>query len=139
MQVELSSDTETAIYGIWSGLVPLLSRYKWRSPMKQRNQGEADLDRSAPFPPNLITKHQAAEILAISPSTLKKYRLAADSSLIEGVHYVRWNSRTIRYNETLIRDWSINRTNPMAHQQAIEAYLAKVAQAQAKTRKKKRR
>lgn len=77
-----------------------------------------------PAPPvKLLNKHEAAALIAVSPATLKKYRLAKDSSLIEGVHYYRWNSRTIRYNEALLADWAINRHSPAAHQRVIEAYL----------------
>ena len=71
----------------------------------------------------LIDKHKAAEILGISPSTLKKYRLDKDSTLIENVHYYVLNSRTIRYNALLIADWAVNRHNPLAHQRAIESFL----------------
>ncbi len=72
----------------------------------------------------LVDKHQAAAILAISPETLKKYRLQPNSTLIEGVHYFVWNARVIRYNAELLADWGMNRANPGAHQKAIEAFLA---------------
>ena len=71
----------------------------------------------------LINKHEAAALLSISPATLKQYRLAKDSTLIEGIHYYRWNSRTIRYNAALIADWGLNRNDPSLHQRAIELYL----------------
>ncbi len=71
----------------------------------------------------LVNKHEASDILGISPETLKKYRLQDGSTLIEGLHYHVWNSRVIRYNPFLIADWGVNRNNPTAHQRTIEAYL----------------
>ena len=38
---------------------------------------------------------------------LKKYRLQGDC--IEGIHWVRINSRCVRYNLELIQDWLPNR------------------------------
>lgn len=84
----------------------------------------------------LVTKHEAAQILGISPETLKKYRLQPGSTLIEGVHYHIWNSRVIRYNPALIADWGLNRNNPTAHQRAIEAYLASLPSNQSKRGRK---
>jgi hypothetical protein len=85
------------------------------------------MNHASGFPeafPVLVNKHKAAEILGISPETLKKYRLQENSTLIEGIHYHVWNRRVIRYNAALIADWGLNRTNPSAHQKAIESYLA---------------
>lgn len=82
----------------------------------------------------LVNKHEAAAILGISPETLKKYRLAEDSTLVEGVHYHTWNSRVIRYNAILIADWGLNRNDPQAHQRAIEAYQASLLCNQPKRR-----
>lgn len=72
----------------------------------------------------LVTKHEAAEMLAISHETLKKLRLREGSPLIRNVHYFKLNSRTIRYNAPLLMDWAINRDNPAAHQRTIEQFLA---------------
>ncbi|MEM9446989.1 MAG: hypothetical protein AAGA75_00465 [Cyanobacteria bacterium P01_E01_bin.6] len=105
--------------------------------MTQKNWGKSEHGLHHDFPVNLITKHQAASILAISPSTLKKYRLAPDSQLIEGVHYIRFNSRNLKYVESLIRDWAINKNNYQAHQQAIEAFLSQLPCNQPNTRRKK--
>ena len=68
------------------------------------------------------TKHQASALIGLSPETLKKYRLI-DQTLLEGVHWVKLNSRTIRYNLALLLDWMENRNEPAAHQRAIEQYL----------------
>lgn len=67
-----------------------------------------------------VTKHQITECLNLKESTLKKYRLRGE--WIEGIHWVRINSRCTRYNLHLIQDWIHNRHNPAAHQQAIAHY-----------------
>lgn len=85
----------------------------------------------------LVTKHEAAALLGISPETLKKYRLAEGSTLVEGVHYHTWNSRVIRYNAVLIADWGVNRNDPKAHQRAIEAYQASLLSSQPKRRRRR--
>jgi hypothetical protein len=69
------------------------------------------------------TKRAAAKLLGLSPETLKKYRLH-DKTLVEGIHWIKLNSRTIRYNLPLLADWLQNRHNPAAHQKAIEQYLS---------------
>lgn len=67
-----------------------------------------------------VNKRQASECLSLSGSTLKKYRL--NGEWIEGVHWVRINSRCVRYNLELLKDWLQNRGNPEVHMQAIETY-----------------
>lgn len=79
------------------------------------------------------TKHQAADLLGLSPETLKKYRLR-DRTLIEGIHWIKLNSRTIRYNLPLLADWLQNRNDSAAHQKAIEHYLTSLACNRAKRR-----
>jgi hypothetical protein len=79
------------------------------------------------------TKRDAAELLGLSPETLKKYRLR-DKILVEGIHWIKLNSRTIRYNLSLLADWLQNRHNPAAHQKAIEQYLSTLACNQPKRR-----
>jgi tRNA(His) 5'-end guanylyltransferase len=66
------------------------------------------------------SKRTASECLNLSCSTLKKYRLEGD--WIEGIHWVRINSRCVRYNIELIKDWLHNRHDPVTHERAIEAY-----------------
>lgn len=72
----------------------------------------------------LVKKGKAAELLDISPETLKKYRLQKGSTLIAGIHYVVLNSRTIRYNASLLIDWFLNWNAPEQHQKTIAAFLA---------------
>ncbi|MEM8501855.1 MAG: hypothetical protein AAF716_01725 [Cyanobacteria bacterium P01_D01_bin.1] len=69
---------------------------------------------------HFASKRQASKCLNLSSSTLKKYRL--NGEWIEGLHWVRINSRCVRYNLDLIRDWLHNRSDPAAHLRAIEIY-----------------
>lgn len=84
-------------------------------------------------PTRFGTKHAAAKLLGLSSETLKKYRLR-DKILVEGIHWIKLNSRTIRYNLSLLADWLQNRHNPAAHQRAIEQYLSTLACNQPKRR-----
>jgi hypothetical protein len=74
---------------------------------------------------HFVDKKEAAAFLKVSTSTLKRYRM--EGIWIEGVHWIRVNSRNIRYNLDLIQDWLQNRHDPLLHQQAIEQYCAAVA------------
>jgi len=69
-----------------------------------------------------VSKQEATQSLKLSGTTLRRYRV--QGLLIEGVHWVRVNSRCIRYNLELIKDWLHNRHDPAAHQRAIEIYQA---------------
>ena len=80
------------------------------------------------------SKRTASECLNLSHSTLKKYRLEGD--WIEGVHWVRINSRCVRYNIELIKDWLHNRHDPIAHQRAIDHYQASLLSNQRQTKRK---
>ncbi|NMF85818.1 hypothetical protein, partial [Nodosilinea sp. P-1105] len=55
---------------------------------------------------------------------------------IEGIHWVRINSRCVRYNLELIQDWLHNRENPAAHLQAIETYQKGLLSNQPQSRRK---
>jgi CHAD domain-containing protein len=65
-------------------------------------------------------KKLACQRLQLSGTTLKRYR--TEGLWIEGIHWVRLNSRCIRYNLELLQDWLHNRHDPRAHQRAIDAY-----------------
>jgi hypothetical protein len=69
-----------------------------------------------------VNKRQISECLNLSSATLKKYRLQGD--WIEGIHWVRINSRCIRHTLKLIKDWLSNRNHLVAHQRSIAAYEA---------------
>lgn len=53
-----------------------------------------------------LTKYDAAELTCLSTHTLKKYRL--NGKLIKGIHYVKLNSRTIRYHRPSLQTWMNN-------------------------------
>jgi hypothetical protein len=84
--------------------------------------------------PQFSDKWQTAKRLRLSPATLKKYRLKG--TWIENVHWVRLNSRCIRYNLDLIEDWIHNQHNPIAHQRAIELHQASLLSNQRKPRRR---
>ena len=77
-----------------------------------------------------VSKHEAIRCLQVSEATLKRYRL--QGLLVEGIHWVRVNSRCTRYNLELIQDWLHNRHDPVAHQRAIEIYQASLLSNQRK-------
>ncbi|ACK70819.1 conserved hypothetical protein [Gloeothece citriformis PCC 7424] len=83
---------------------------------------------------SFINKQQASQYLNLSGTTLKRYRL--QGVLIEGIHWVRLNSRCIRYNLDLLQDWLQHRDDPAAHERAIEIYQASLLSNQKKPRKK---
>lgn len=71
---------------------------------------------------SFCNKRVLAQNLGCSHHTVKSLRQRGD--LIEEIHYIRENSRTIRYNLELCLNWLANRHNPGAHQKAIDQYLA---------------
>ena len=83
---------------------------------------------------NWIDKKAAAEIVGISPYTLKVYR---KRHWTLGIHYHYRNSRTIRYHEGLLRDWAANISDPQAHRRAIRVYLDSLLSNQQKKRNRK--
>ena len=80
-----------------------------------------------------VNKRQASECLSLSGSTLKKYRLSGE--WVEGIHWVRINSRCVRYNLELLKDWLHNRGNPKAHMRAIETYQQGLLSSKKRVRK----
>ncbi|MEM9804138.1 MAG: hypothetical protein AAF959_02575 [Cyanobacteria bacterium P01_D01_bin.56] len=81
-----------------------------------------------------VSKRQATECLNMSSSTLKRYRRSGE--WIEGLHWVRINSRCIRYNLELLKDWLHNREDPVAHGRAIAIYQQTLLSNQKRTRQK---
>lgn len=81
-----------------------------------------------------VDKQQATKTLSLSGETLKKYRLQGE--WIEGIHWVRINSRCVRYNLELIQGWFHNRHDPTAHWRAIEVYQSTLLSNQKKSTKK---
>jgi hypothetical protein len=60
------------------------------------------------------------------------YRLNVE--WIEGIQWVRINSRCVRYILEMIQDWLQNRGNPKAHMQAIENYQRSLLSSKRKTK-----
>lgn len=83
-----------------------------------------------------VSKQEISRHLKLSDTTLKRYRLSG--VWIEGVHWIRINSRCTRYNLDLIDDWMSNVNNPSAHRLAIDTYKASLLSGQTKTAKPKR-
>ena len=71
---------------------------------------------------HFASKQETSQYLKLSETTLKRYRL--QGLLIEGIHWVKINSRCVRYNLDLVQDWVQNRHDPIAHQRAIDIYQA---------------
>ena len=75
-----------------------------------------------------VGKQAIAKLTGLSEETLKKYRLGGVWTYgTEHIYWIRLNSRTVRYNYELISDWMQNCHDPMAHQRAIDFYLASFA------------
>ena len=68
------------------------------------------------------TPNELSTLTGLSLRCLKQYR--ANGLLVEGIHWQRINARVVLFNLPLVMDWIANRSNPMAHQRAIDAYLA---------------
>lgn len=68
-----------------------------------------------------VKKQEITRLTGLSDSTLKRYRLSG--VLVEEIHWIRLNSRSIRYNAKLILNWLQNINDRQAHLRAIEAYL----------------
>jgi hypothetical protein len=61
-------------------------------------------------------------LLAVSDRTLTRYRL---KHWVQGIHFVAPVQRVL-YVRPMIMDWILNhKTNPIAHQDAMEAWVAK--------------
>ncbi len=71
-----------------------------------------------------VSKQQAVEQFNFGATTLKRYR--TEGVWIEGLHWIKLNSRCIRYNLELIQDWIHNQEDPAAHQRAIDIYQARL-------------
>lgn len=72
-----------------------------------------------------LNKQQAADLIGLSPHTLRRYRERGIWQA--GIHYSKVAQNHVVYNERLILDWVANRGNPAAHQRAIEQYLIELS------------
>ncbi|MBF2029222.1 MAG: hypothetical protein IGS48_21090 [Oscillatoriales cyanobacterium C42_A2020_001] len=69
----------------------------------------------------LINKQEAAKLLSISPCTLNQWR--RDGKLIEGIHFVRFNSRNVRYIQESIQNLFLNLDDPKAHELYCQQFM----------------
>jgi hypothetical protein len=76
------------------------------------------------FPYVWGSKTEAQVVSGYGEWWLKERRLSGP--FIEGIHYVKPNSCTVRYNLILLEDYVRNSSNPARHQKAIERYLATI-------------
>jgi len=79
------------------------------------------------------TSAETAQIFSISRSTLKKWRLGLNQTpacLQEGIHWIRLDGGDVRFNVSLMEDFYSNKSNPGAHEKAIENYLRSLLSSQ---------
>lgn len=82
-----------------------------------------------------VGKREISKLTGLSGDTLKKYRLKG--LLSQDIHWIRINSKVVRYNVPLVKDWLQNINDPQAHQRAIEVYLATLLSNQEKSKKRR--
>jgi hypothetical protein len=82
---------------------------------------------------DLMTASEMRDLLNVTDRTLTRYRL---KHWVEGVHFVAPVQR-VMYVRPMIMDWILNRkTNPIAHQDAMEAWVRTHQHSQARSRRK---
>jgi hypothetical protein len=79
-------------------------------------------------------KREMSRLTNLSPETLKRYRLSG--FLVENVHWIRLNLRTVRYCVPLVLDRIQNKHLPGLHEKAIENYQSLLLSYQGKTKRK---
>jgi hypothetical protein len=77
-----------------------------------------DLATASPNQFRFTDKWEMSRLTGLSPETLKKYRL--NGFLIENIHWIRLNQRTVRYCVPLVLDRIQNQHFPQVHDKAIE-------------------
>ena len=75
-------------------------------------------------------KHEACELLGISPRTLTRYK--KQYGWLENIHFFKYNPTTVRYNLTLLQDWLTFRDQPHIHQKACDKYVRSLASSKSK-------
>jgi hypothetical protein len=73
---------------------------------------------------HFVNKREAEFLTGFSCETLKKWRLSG--KLIQGIHWIKIgeSDRVVRYNSALLIDFLQNQDDPIAHQRAIDVYIA---------------
>jgi predicted DNA-binding transcriptional regulator AlpA len=67
---------------------------------------------------DLIKKQEAAQLTGLSEHTLKSLRLKEE--LIEGMHWIRVNAKSIRYRRSALQHWIEHRHDPTTHLRFLE-------------------
>jgi hypothetical protein len=80
-------------------------------------------------------KHEASRIVGRSASTLRDWLLSG--KLVEGIHWVRFGPRCVRYNAELLRDFVAIQPNPNVHRRAVDNYLASLPSNKPKVKARK--
>jgi len=68
----------------------------------------------------LKTIQDIADQLCLHPSTIRRYR----RQMVAGIHYVKCNSRLVRYRSELIENFFQNLNDPAEHQRCIDNWLS---------------
>jgi hypothetical protein len=72
--------------------------------------------------PEWVDKHDAAKMVCKHWKTLDRWRVAPNSTLIEGLHWQHDGGEVVYHGE-LLQDWYRHRGNPAAHQGAVDRIL----------------
>ncbi len=98
----------------------------------------AKLDRlqSPSVTPEWVDKHDAAKIVCKHWKTLDRWRVSPNSTLIDGIHWQHDGGEVV-YHAELLKDWYRHRGDPVAHQRAIDGFLANLPGNQPKRRGRK--
>lgn len=83
---------------------------------------------------SFIKRTELTQYVSLSRSKIKS--IIRSGQWIEGVHFTRYSSRMNLFNLQLIQDWLVNKSDPTAHQRAIDNYLANLPSNQNKTNRK---
>jgi hypothetical protein len=81
--------------------------------------------------PEWIDKHSAAKIVCKHWKTLDRWRVSPGSTLINDIHWQN-DGDEIVYHAELLKDWYRHRSDPIAHQRAIDYFLASLPSNQPK-------
>jgi 2-phosphoglycerate kinase len=80
------------------------------------------MTHNKPTLPYFMKTKEAAKLIGKSPSTLKAWRNQS-KCLIEGVHYIKENARSVLYNVQLLLDFMVNIDDPETHNKRIQKFL----------------
>lgn len=84
----------------------------------------------ADFP--FISKHEAANLLKISVTTLNRWRKNPTTEWQENIHFTLRDSGEWEYNEVLLRAWRDRRIDPHGYINALQSFQQAVEASQRK-------